>query len=64
MEGLQQHHIPASAQDCIHKANILRQEGFMHMHQGVAVLEHQYIAAWEVMGGGICRAGDNRAVDR
>ena len=35
----------------------------MHMHQGVAVLEHQYIAAWEVMGRGVCRAGDNCAVD-
>ena len=62
MEGLQQHHKPAQA--CIHKANILRQEGFTHMHRGVAVLEHQYIAAREVMGGDVCRAGDNRAVDR
>ena len=61
MEGSQQHHKPA--QGCIHKANILRQEGFTHRHRGVAVLEHQYIAAREVMGGGVCRAGDNRAVD-
>ena len=61
MEGLQQHQKPAQA--CIHKANILWQEGFTHMHRGVAVLEHQYIAAREVMGGDVCRAGDNRAVD-
>ncbi|KAN0082743.1 hypothetical protein V8E55_008538 [Tylopilus felleus] len=55
------HHKPAQA--CIHKANVLRQEGFTHMHRGVAVLEHQYIAAREVMGRGVCRAGDNRTVD-
>ncbi|KAN0088621.1 hypothetical protein V8E55_005678 [Tylopilus felleus] len=56
------HHKPAQA--CIYKANILWQEGFTHMHRGVAVLEHQYIAVREVMGGGVCCAGDNRAVDR
>ena len=37
---MQQRHVPA--QDCIHKANILRQKGFVHMHQGVAVLETRH----------------------